>query len=154
MKRTILAATVAFTLGMWVNSVALSEGVATPVIKLGVVDVQKVVENSKQVASIKKAEEAKKAQMVKWLSTVKADIQKQATEEGKVKLAKKYDAELAKKQEANRNDYVKKIEAVDKAVSKAINDTAKAQGYTIVFQKGAILYGGEDLTPAIQKIVK
>ena len=52
MKRTILAATVAFTLGMWVNSVALSEGVATPVIKLGVVDVQKVVENSKQVASI------------------------------------------------------------------------------------------------------
>ena len=35
-----------------------------------------------------------------------------------------------------------------------ISDTAKAKGYTIVFAKSSVLYGGDDLTQEIKKVVK
>lgn len=151
---TSALAVTAFCLGLGFNSAALSDAINTNVIKIGVVDVAKVVENSSDVKALKKQQDAKKAELAKWLNTVRADIQKQSTPENKAKLAKKYDAELAKKQQAIRAESDKKATEIDRNISKTIQDTAKAQGYTIVFSKNVVLYGGDDLTQAVSKAVK
>lgn len=151
---TSMIAFFAFVLGLGINNIAMSDGINTDGIKIAVVDVNKVVTSSSQVKDLKNQQEAKKAELVKWLDTVKADISKQSTEENKVKLAKKYDEQLVKKQEANRNEYTKKLAEIDKNISQIINQTAKAQGYDIVFAKSAVLYGGEDITGTIAKAVK
>lgn len=144
----------AFFLGMGINNIALSDSINTDGIKIAVVDVSEVVSASSQVKALKSQQEAKKKELVKWLDTVKADIQKQSTDENKAKLAKKYDADLAKKQEAIRNEYTKKLTEIDKSISESIAQTAKAQGYSVVLAKSAVLYGGDNLTPAVKKAVK
>lgn len=153
---TSLVALIAFISGASFNNIAMSNTPAaqpSPV-KIAVVDVNKVVSDSKEVKALKAQQDKKKDELVKWLETVKTDINKQSSNENKVKLAKKYDSELAKKQDANRKDYTKKLQTIDKNISAIINQTAKAQGYTIVFAKSSVLYGGDDITGVISKAVK
>ena len=40
------------------------------------------------------------------------------------------------------------------SISKQIEAQAKAGGYDIVLAKGAVLYGGSDITEAVKKAVK
>lgn len=153
---TSLVALIAFISGAGFNNIAMSNTPAaqpSPV-KIAVVDVNKVVSDSKEVKALKAQQDKKKDELVKWLETVKTNINKQSSNENKVKLAKKYDSELAKKQDANRKDYTKKLQTIDKNISAIINQTAKAQGYTIVFAKSSVLYGGDDITGVISKAVK
>lgn len=122
--------------------------------KIAVVDVPAIVAKSAQVKALKD-EQAKKAQdLAKWLETVNADVKKQSTEANKQKLLKKYNEDLAKKKEANTKEYTKKLAAIDASISSTIAAQAKAKGYDIVLAKSTVLYGGEDITSEIAKIVK
>lgn len=122
--------------------------------KIAVVDVPAIVTKSAQVKALKD-EQAKKAQdLAKWLETVNADVKKQSTEANKQKLLKKYNEELAKKKEANTKEYTKKLAAIDASISSTIAAQAKAKGYDIVLAKSTVLYGGDDITAEIAKIVK
>ena len=122
--------------------------------KIAVVDVPAIVAKSAQVKALKD-EQAKKAQdLAKWLETVNADVKKQSTEANKQKLLKKYNEDLMKKKEANTKEYTKKLAAIDASISSAIAAQAQAKGYDIVLAKSTVLYGGEDITSEIAKIVK
>ena len=73
---------------------------------------------------------------------------------GKEKLAKKYDSDFQKKQQAIQKDYTDKLQSIDKDISGVIAKTAKDKGYDVVLAKGVVLYGGEDITNAISKLIK
>ncbi|MBQ3311996.1 OmpH family outer membrane protein [bacterium] len=123
--------------------------------KIAVVDVQAVVASSSQVQALKKEQQTKLQELDKWLKTVKADVDKQQTKEGKEKLIKKYDAEFIKKQEDIRANYGKKLQAIDVDITKAIANEARTKGYNLVLSKqGQVLYSSDDLTANIQKAVK
>lgn len=145
MKKTLL--TSAIILGLTSMTPAFAE-------KIAVVDVPAVVAQSQQVQALKKEQTKKIQDLEKWLSTVRADVEKQKTEEGKDKLLKKYNAEFAKKKEAIAKDYQARLQAVDKSISETIAQQAKAKGYDIVISKGMVLYGGDDITADINKVVK
>ncbi len=149
---TLTIAVVAFTVGLGFNNFAMSDIPAN--YKVAVVDVNAVVSKSAQVQALKKEQQAKLQELQKWLETVRADVQKQSTKEGKEKLVKKYDAEFAKKQETIKKDYAKKLQAIDKSISATITAEAKSKNYDLVLSKGIVLYGGEDITANISKIVK
>lgn len=135
-------------------SLLLGNAAMAAIEKVAVVDVPAVVANSKQVKALKD-EQVKKAQdLAKWLETVRADVQKQSTEANKKKLLDKYNAELAKKKEANAKEYAKKLADIDKSISATIAAKAKAKGYDLVLPKGQVLFGGEDITAEISKEVK
>lgn len=131
-------------------SVALGETSS----KIGVVDVDAVVNNSSQVMALKKEQNLKKEELAKWLNVARKDIEKQKTQEGKEKLIKKYEATFAKKQEAIQKDYTNKLQAIDKDITKIIEKTAKDNGYDIVLVKGMVLFGGDDITGVITKLIK
>ena len=122
--------------------------------KVAVVDIQKVVNNSSQIKSLKKEQEAKKKEFAQFIKKAGDEIKKQPDLAKKKALAEKYDKEFAAKQEANAKAYKAKAEAADKNISDSIAKQAKALGYDVVFAKGVVLYGGDDITESVLKIVK
>lgn len=122
--------------------------------KIAVVDLNAVVSKSTQVQALKQEQQQKLADLKKWLETVRADVAKQQTQEGKDKLIKKYDADFAQKQESIKKEYAKKLADIDKSISQTIATQAKAAGYDMVLPKGSVLYGGDDITKIIIKNVK
>ena len=150
-SNVIMLAITMFAVGFGVNNVAMSN---LPTGKIAVVDVNSVVSKSAQVQALKKEQESKVVELDKWLKTVSADIEKQKTQEGKEKLAKKYQAELSKKRDAIAKNYNKKLNEIDKSITKTIADEAKDKGYDVVLTKSSVLYGGEDITTKIAKLVK
>jgi len=122
--------------------------------RVAVVDVPVVVAKSEQVKALKKEQEAKMKELQAWLDTVRADVDKQQTKEGKEKLLKKYNAEFAKKQEAIKKNYAEKLQAINNSISATIAAEAKAKNYDLVLSKGTVLFGGDDITNAIKKVVK
>ena len=123
--------------------------------RIAVVDVQAVVASSSQVQALKKEQQTKLQELDKWLKTVKADVDKQKTQEGKEKLIKKYDGEFLKKQNDIKSNYAKKLQAIDVNITQTIANEAKSKGYNLVLSKqGQVLYSSDDLTANIQKAVK
>ena len=150
--KTGLLVVAAFAVGFGINNFAMSDVPAN--YKLAVVDVNTVVQKSAQVQALKKEEQQKMDEYKTWLKTVNEDVQKQQTQEGKEKLLKKYNSESTKKLEAIRKNYANKLQAIDKSISQTIAQEAKANGYNVVIAKSAVLYGGEDITSKLVRIVK
>ena len=147
MKRFLITTLLLAALGF--NSTAMADT------RIAVVDVQAVVASSSQVQALKKEQQTKLQELDKWLKTVKADVDKQQTKEGKEKLIKKYDSEFLKKQEDIRANYAKKLQEIDVTITQAIANEAKVKGYNLVLSKqGQVLYSSDDLTANIQKAVK
>ena len=122
--------------------------------KIAVVDVQKVVNNSNQIKSLKKEQETKRKEIAQFIKKAGDEIKKQPDLAKKKALAEKYDKELAAKREANSKAYKTKAEAADKNISDSIANQAKALGYDVVFAKNTVLYGGDDITDSVLKVVK
>lgn len=128
--------------------------VAPAAVKVAIVDIPQVVAKSKQVQALKEEQAKKLKELTTWLETAKADIAKQTTQAGKDKLVKKYDDEFAKKRELNTQEYAKKLTAIDQSITAAITNYAKSKGYTLVLTKSTVLYGGDDITAEVMKVVK
>ena len=141
-------------LSLTLMALFLGSGLAMAEQKIAVVDVQAVVSKSAQVQALKKEQQAKMLDLEKWLKTAQADVEKQKTQEGKDKLLKKYNTEFAKKREAIAKDYALRLQAVDKSITDTISTTAKAKGYNMVISKGVVVFGGDDITAEVQKVVK
>lgn len=122
--------------------------------KVAVVDVQKVVNKSAQVQALKKEQEAKNKELANFIKKAGEDIKKEADINKKKALMDKYDKDLKTKREANLKVYKTKLEAIDKSINATIVQQAKNLGYDMVLTKGVVLYGGDDITEAILKVVK
>ena len=142
------------TLSLVLTALILGTGIATAEQKIAVIDVPAIVAKSAQVQALKKEQQGKMQDLEKWLKTAQADVEKQKTQEGKEKLLKKYNVEFAKKKEAIAKDYQTRLQAVDKSITDTISATARAKGYTMVISKGVVVYGGDDITADVQKVVK
>ena len=142
------------TLSLVLTSLILGTGLAMAEQKIAVIDVPAVVAKSAQVQALKKEQQTKMKDLEKWLKTAQADVEKQKTQEGKEKLLTKYNSEFAKKREAIAKDYQTKLQAIDKSITETISTTAKAKGYDMVISKGVVVYGGDDITADVQKVVK
>ena len=142
------------TLSFVLTLLLLGTGAAMAEQKIAVVDIPAVVAKSAQVQALKKEQQAKMQDLEKWLTIVQADVEKQQTQEGKEKLLKKYNAEFAKKKETLAKNYQSQLQAIDKTITETISTTAKAKGYDIVISKNVVVYGGDDITAELQKLVK
>lgn len=138
-------------------SLALLLAFCTPafaVDKVAIIDVQKVVNKSAQVQALKKEQEAKSKELKQFIKKANDEVKAQTDEKKKQEIVKKYEKELAAKREANSKAYKAKLEAIDKTITATINNYAKTNGYDLVLVKGAVLYGGDDITEAVSKVVK
>ena len=149
-KKTLFIIAIAFCLGLTMNNWAISNVPS----KIAVVDINAVVSQSSQVMALKKEQTLKVEELQKWLQVVRSDVEKQKTQEVKDKLTKKYDAEFVKKQQALQKDYTEKLQKIDKDITEVIAKEANTQGYDVVLAKNVVLYGGDNITGKIAKLVK
>ena len=61
---------------------------------------------------------------------------------------------MPSKREANTKDYATKLKLADDNISNIIANKAKELGYTMVLPKTAVIYGGDDITEAVLKVLK
>ena len=147
MKKLVLTTLIIAGMALGVQN-AMAQG------KIAVVDVQAVVAKSAQVQALKKEQQNKIKELDKWLKTAQADVEKQQSKEGKEKLLKKYNTEFAKKKEDIAKNYQTKLQAIDKSITETIATQAKLKGYDMVISKGVVVYGGDDITADVSKVVK
>ncbi len=140
----------AFVIGMSVNNYAISDVTNN----IAVVDVQKVVASSAQVKALKADREAKIKDLASFVQTARTNVAKEKNAEKKKALEAKYNKELNTKRDAIQKDYAKKLANIDKSISATIAQKAKAANYSMVIAKGVVLYGGQDITNEIAKVVK
>ena len=142
----------AFLIGLSVNNFAVSTVPAN--FKVAVVDVQKVVSSSKDIAALRAEQKAKVAQLTTAVQNAKKVI---AAEKDPNKRKSVEDAQTKKLNNMKKSmekNYTTKLLNIDKQISKTIKAQAKAQGYDLVLTKSSVLSGGDDITNAIVNLVK
>lgn len=150
--KLLAAIAAAFAIGFSANNFAMSDVPSN--FKVAVVDVQQVVASSAQVKALKKEQQAKTEEVIKYIDKARKDVASVSDEKKKKALEDKYNKELVTKRETLEKDYATKLQAIDKNISSTIETQAKAKNYNVVLAKGVVLYGGDDITADIVKIVK
>lgn len=150
--KLLAAVAAAFAIGFSANNFAMSDVPSN--FKVAVIDVQQVVASSAQVKALKKEQQAKTEEVIKYIDKARKDVASVSDEKKKKALEDKYNKELVTKRETLEKDYATKLQAIDKNISSTIETQAKAKNYNVVLAKGVVLYGGDDITADIVKIVK
>lgn len=122
--------------------------------KMAVVDVNAIVGKSAQVQVLKNDLAAKNQELTQWLQNAQNEVQSEKNKEKQETLLKQYNAEFVQKRDELSKDYNEKLQAVDKSINETIVNTAKEKGYKSVISKGAVLYGGDDITEEVIKNIK
>ena len=147
-RKLILALVAAFLVGFCFKALI------SPSVKVAVVDVQKIVSNSKDMAELQQSITQVSQELQEWLTTVRADLEKQKNRQKKDELTKKYNEEFAQKQQAIQENYNEKLSQIDEKINQIIAQTAKKEGYKITLFKTSVLNGGTDITDKVIEQIK
>ncbi len=148
--RIIMITAIAFVLGIGVKSLMSSPT------KIAVVDVKQVVNQSKDVAELRKLNQERSKELQEWVKNKSAEIEKKAGNDKKkgAELAAKSNEELVAKQQAMQEEYAAELQKIDDKISAQMADLAKKEGFDIVFAKEVVLEGGLDITDKVIEMVK
>lgn len=91
---------------------------------------------------------------MKFIKTAKSNLDAEKNSAKKKTLEKKYNDQLSQKRKTIEGEYAKKLSSIEKNINKAIKDTAEKNKYDVVLSKNVVLYGGDDITAEVSKIVK
>ena len=123
-------------------------------IRVAVVDVQKIVNSSAQINALKQEQQKKMQELTAFVESAKKDVLEQKDLNKRQALEDNYNKELNVKKNKMEKDYEAKLSAVDKNINASIAQQAKAKNYDLVFPKGVVLYGGDDITEIVSQSLK
>lgn len=149
--KILMAVAFAFGIGFGTANIAMSNA---PAPSVAVVNIDKLLNSSSQVAALKKEQQTKANELKSWLKTAQADVDKQKTPQAKQAMRAKYEKELMNKRAANNKAFSNKLASIDSSITKTVSQYAKAKGYPIVIAKSVVIYGGTDITSEVAKLVK
>ena len=121
---------------------------------IAVVDLQKVVDNSAQVRTLKNEHTAKIKELNVIITKAQEEIAKQTDTKKIVEIQDKYTNQFNNKKSEIDKIYSSKLANIEAQIKTEIEKKAKADGYDFVFAKSVALYGGKDITPEISGMVK
>lgn len=150
-KKFLTIGAIAFIMGVSANYV-LSDVPAS--FNVAVVDVQKVVNESSQIKSLKNEQNAKTQEIITFVDNAKKEVAAETDKTKQKALEDKYNAQLNTMKNAMDDNYKKKLTGIDADITKIIQKSAQSKGYNIVLAKNIVLYGGTDITNEITKAVK
>lgn len=138
-----------------ISSAAIAAPAPTPAPqKIAVIDIQKVVSASPQVKALKKEQEANNKEIEAFVKKAQNDINKQTNEAKKKSLTESYQKQLNSKKEVSKKEYAAKLKAADASITAQISKKATELGYTMVLPKSSVVFGGDDITDAVLKVIK
>ena len=120
---------------------------------IAVVDLQKVVDNSTQVKTLKQEHSAKIKELNGIITKAQTEIATQTDAKKIVEIQVKYTNEFNLKKSEIDKIYSGKLSAIESKIKSEIEKKAKSNGYEFVFAKSVVLYGGKDITQEISAMV-
>ena len=123
-------------------------------IRMAYIDVNYIVNQSKDIQELKNENAMKNRELQIWLSKVNTEVMEKGTREEQEQLVNQYNQEYAIRQNNIKQDYNLKLQQIDAKITKLIAEEAKKLDYDFIFAKGTLLYGGEDITAKIAELVK
>lgn len=121
---------------------------------IAVVDLQRVVDNSAQVKTLKNEHTAKIKELNGIVTKAQEEIAKQTDTKKIVEIQDKYTNQFNNKKAEIDKIYASKLANIETQIQSEIEKKAKADGYDFVFAKSVALYGGKDITNEISGMVK
>ena len=122
--------------------------------KIGVVDIQKLVEKSSAVQMLKRDHNAQLETLNSIITEAQNAIAKETDPQKMVMLQDKYNSEFNRRKNAIDNDYKSKLSSIENNLKQDIISSAKKHDYDIVVAKSVLFYGGEDITDVVAKDVR
>ncbi len=143
---------VAFTLGVFVNTIAISN--AETGANIAVVDFQKIVDTTQKAQAIKNEQKKKFEELVAFVNTARNDINAEPDPQKQKQLEEKYQNEFTQKKNAIDKDYEAKLANFNTEITAEINNLSKEKSYDLVLLKSTVLSGGTDITDDVVKNLK
>lgn len=122
--------------------------------KFAVIDVQRVVMASKDVAAVKSERESQIQELQKMANDANAKLAKISDEAAKKKASEKYIAEINAKKEGFDKVYASALQASDQKLNDIIKSVADKEDLTVIVNKAYVINGGVDITDSVIDMVK
>lgn len=122
--------------------------------KFAVVDVQRVVLASKDLAAIKTERDNQIKELQKMADDANTKLAKISDETAKKKESEKYLAEINAKKEGFDKVYASALQASDQKLSEIIKSVADKEDLKVVLNKNSVVDGGVDITDSVIDMVK
>ncbi len=122
--------------------------------KIGVIDVQKVVASSKEVERVKKEHETNKKLLVSYIKLSAEKMNNEKDPKRKEEMKKQFTNELTAKKESMDKVYAEKLIKINNDMNVQVSKLAKERNYDLILTQEAVLYGGDDLTKDLIRLVK
>lgn len=137
-----------------ISSLVTYKAISADKMKFAVVDVQRVVLSSKEIAALSTERQAQVQELRKMAD--EANLKITAEEDPAAKKALS-EAELAKinaKKDTFDKIHASGLQAADKRINDVINAVAEKEGLSVVFSKASLVNGGTDITDAVVEQVR
>jgi Skp family chaperone for outer membrane proteins len=122
--------------------------------KIGVVDVQQLVNNSCEVKALK----ADRANQLSGLDKIVKDAQNAIACENDpqkiILLQDRYTNDFNIKKESIDRQYSVRLSEIENKLKNKIEECAKRNNYDYVFSKNVVFYGGDDITSLVQNDIR
>ena len=119
--------------------------------RVGVVDIQALVEQSNAVKTLKQEHQNRIQSLNTIITEAQNAIAKETDPEKIVNLQDKYNAEFNRKKEMIDNQYKSQLSAIENNLRQDIINSAKKNNYDFVIAKSMVFYGGDDITEIVAK---
>lgn len=137
-----------------ISSFVTYKAVAHKSAQFAVVDLQRIVMTSRDVAALRVERETQVQDLRKMADDANEKIKAETDETKKKKLSEQYLAEINAKKAEYDKLYASSLQASDKKLNDIVNAVAEKSGLSAVFNKGALLNGGVDITESVIEQVK
>ena len=122
--------------------------------KFAVVDIQRVVVASKDIAALKIERDTQVAELKKMADDANEKIKAEKDEDARKKLSEKYLSEINTKKDEFDKVYATALQASDKKLTDIINAVAEKEGLKVVINKASVVTGGTDITDSVVEQVQ
>lgn len=122
--------------------------------KVGVVDIQTIVNNSSEVKALKSEHNTQIQSLNKIVMEAQNAIAKESDPQKIVALQDKYASEFNRKKEFIDSQYSSRLSVIESKLKNEILESAKKNNYDIVLAKNVVFYGGEDITDIVSRDIK
>lgn len=120
---------------------------------IAVVDIQAIVNSSAQVKALREAQVTKVNELNSWLQNAQNEVNAEQDKERQQALLQKYNAEFVLKKRDIALQYQQELKIVGDSITQTVASEAKKKGFSMVIAKNIVVFGGEDITEEIARIV-
>ena len=137
-----------------VSSFVTYKATAGNVQRVAVVDLQRVIVESKDVAALKGTRDSQIQALQKLADEANEKIKAETNEESRKAKSEQYLAVINNQKETFDKQYAAALQASDQKINDTIKAVAKKQGLSIIVDKASIIDGGIDITDSVIDLVK